>query len=90
MQSVVGLWYLTVGHTLPEAETARRNLDPWDREWSLAHWVRVLRTATMAATINADCDENDDCRRFIKCLNSYLFLRCVRSLIREKAQRVTR
>ena len=48
MQSVVSVWYLTVGQALPEAESARRNLGPWDTEWSLAHWVRVLRIATMA------------------------------------------
>jgi len=35
MQSVVSLWYLTVGHAVPEAESARRNLGPWDTEWSL-------------------------------------------------------
>lgn len=32
MQSVVTLWYLTVAHALPEAESARRNLRPWDME----------------------------------------------------------
>ena len=26
MQSVVSLWYLTVGHAVPAAESARRNL----------------------------------------------------------------
>jgi hypothetical protein len=57
MESVVSLWYLTAGQALPEAESARCNLGPWDTEWSLGHWVRVLRIATMAATINPDCDE---------------------------------
>ena len=28
MQSVVSLWYLTVSHAVPEAESARRNLGP--------------------------------------------------------------
>jgi DDE superfamily endonuclease len=73
MQSVVSLWYLTVGRGLPEAETARRNLGPWDTEWSLAHWVRVLRITTMAATINADFDKNNDCQEFIKRVKNYLF-----------------
>jgi DDE superfamily endonuclease len=73
MQSVVSLWYLTVGHALPEAETARRNLGPWDTEWSLAHWVRVLRITTMAATINAGFDETNDCHEFIRRMKNYLF-----------------
>ena len=30
---------LTVGHAVPEAESARWNLAPWDTEWSLGHWV---------------------------------------------------
>jgi Archaeal putative transposase ISC1217 len=73
MQSVVSPWYLTVGHALPEAETARRNLGPWDTEWSLAHWVRVLRITTMAATINAGFDETNDCHEFIRRMKNYLF-----------------
>ena len=73
MQSVVSLWYLTAGHAVPEAESARRNLGPWDTEWSLGHWVRVLRVATMAATINPDSNENDDCRKLIERVKSYLF-----------------
>jgi hypothetical protein len=72
MQSVISLWYLTVGHTLPEAETARQNLGPWDTEWSLAHWVRVLRITTMAAAINAGFDENNDCQEFIRRVKNYL------------------
>jgi DDE superfamily endonuclease len=73
MQSVVSLWYLTVGHALPEAEAARRNLGPWDTEWSLGHWVRVLRIATMAMTINPDFDENNDSRELIERVKNYLF-----------------
>ena len=46
---------------------------PWDTEWSLAHWVRVLRITTMAATINADFDENNDCQEFIRRVKNYLF-----------------
>src|SRR5262249_24434138 len=73
MQSVVSLWYLTVGHRLPEAEAARRNLGPWDTEWSLGHWVRVLRIATMAVTINPDFDENNDSRELMERVKNYLF-----------------
>jgi hypothetical protein len=62
MQTVISVWSLTVGHTRPEAEAARQNLGPWDTEWSLAHWVRVLRIATMSATVNPDSAEVDDCQ----------------------------
>ena len=34
MQSVVALWYLTEGRQLPEARAARRELGPWETEWS--------------------------------------------------------
>lgn len=72
MQSVIGLWYLRVGHTLPEAEAARQNLGPWDTEWSLVHWVRVFRTATMTATINPDSVEKENLPELIDRVKNYL------------------
>lgn len=72
MQSVVSLWYLSVGHTLPEAASARQNLGPWDTEWSLGHWVRVLRMATMAATINPDSAEEGDVHQLLERVKNYL------------------
>ena len=54
-------------------QAARRNLGPWDTEWSLAHWARVLRITTMAAAINAGFDENNDCQEFIQRVKNYLF-----------------
>ena len=53
--------------------TPRRTLGPWDTEWSLVHWMRVLRVATMAATINTDFDDNNDCRELMKRVKNYLF-----------------
>jgi hypothetical protein len=73
MQSVISLWYLTAGHRLPEAAMARQNLGPWDTEWSLAHWVRVLRITTMAAAINTGFDENNECPEFMQRVKNYLF-----------------
>jgi hypothetical protein len=32
MQSVISVWYLTVGRTLLEAESARQDLGEWDWE----------------------------------------------------------
>ena len=72
MQSVVSLWYLSVGHTLPEAESARQNLGTWDTEWSLGHWVRVLRMATMAATTDPDSTEDGDLYQLLERMKNYL------------------
>jgi hypothetical protein len=52
MQSVVTVWYLSAGHELPEAKAARETMGVWDSEWSLRHMLRVLRQATLDATIN--------------------------------------
>ncbi len=75
LQSVVSVWYLTVGRTLPEAEAARRDLGAWDTEWSLNHWVRVFRMATMSASLrnNPDSDETNDPVELIERVKNYLF-----------------
>ena len=52
MQSVIMVWYLTVGHTSAEAEELRATLGEWDSEWSLRHMLIVLRRAILNATIN--------------------------------------
>lgn len=51
MQSLLTLWYLTIGQTLPEAQAARDRMGPWDSEWSLRHIIGVLRTAIWNQTI---------------------------------------
>jgi len=51
MQSLLTLWYLTIGQTLPEAQAARDRMGPWDSEWSLRHIISVLRTAIWNQTI---------------------------------------
>src|SRR5262249_45326557 len=51
MQSVIVVWYLTAGHTSPEALELRALLGEWDSEWSLRHMLRVLRRAILNATI---------------------------------------
>jgi len=52
MQSVIMVWYLTVGHTSAEALELREVMGDWDSEWSLRHMLRVLRRAILNATIN--------------------------------------
>jgi hypothetical protein len=65
MQSLVILWYLTVGHRLPEAKVARTHMGPWDSEWSLRHMLKVLRSATLEATINVKSAQKGDLLKLI-------------------------
>jgi hypothetical protein len=51
MQSVLMVWYLTVGQKSPEALSLREVMGEWDSQWSLRHMLRVLRRATLDATI---------------------------------------
>lgn len=73
MQSVIMLWYLTVGHTLPEAQQVRQQMGPWDSEWSLRHMLQVLRRAILEATINRKTAQTGDLHQLIQqlvnCLN---------------------
>jgi hypothetical protein len=52
LQSVLMVWYLSGGCDLPEAVALRERMGAWDSEWSLRHMLRVLREATLNATIN--------------------------------------
>jgi DDE superfamily endonuclease len=54
MQSVIMVWYVTVGHSSAEAVALRKTLGEWDSEWSLRHALRVLRRAVLDATINTN------------------------------------
>lgn len=73
MQSVVILWYLTVGYTLPEAQALRQQMGPWDSEWSLRHMLQVLRRATLAALIKPESAQTGQPEKLIQqlvnCLN---------------------
>lgn len=60
MQSVVQVWYLTAGHSLPEAAEERALMGEWDSEWSLRHMLKVLRRATLDATITANSGQTAD------------------------------
>lgn len=74
MQSVIGLWYFTDGRKLPAAQAARRRFGAWDTEWSLAHMLRILRTAILADTINPDSATKADLRQLLDDLENYLNL----------------
>ena len=74
MQSVISLWYLTEGHTLPQAQAARRRFGQWDTEWSLAHMLRILRAAILDNTINPESATKADLSQLLDNLESYLNL----------------
>ncbi len=74
MQSVISLWYVTEGHKLPPAQAARRRFGEWDTEWSLAHMLRILRTAILADTINPKSATKADLYQLLNKLKNYLYL----------------
>jgi len=74
MQSVLTLWYLSVGQTLPEARAARERMGPWDSEWSLRHIVSVLRTAVLEETINPKSGKKANWQQLLGRVKKYLTL----------------
>jgi len=54
MQSVLMVWYVSVGQQSPEALSLREVMGEWDSEWSLRHMLQVLRRATLNATIQTN------------------------------------
>jgi hypothetical protein len=71
MQSVIMVWYITVGSESPEAAELREKLGKWDSEWSLRHMLQVLRTAILNATINPNSAEEGDLREMVKTLKNW-------------------
>jgi hypothetical protein len=74
MQTVISVWYITVGRTLPEARTARKRLGEWDTEWSLRHMLRVLRSAILRKTITPTSATKADLHQLLDELENYLNL----------------
>ena len=74
MQSVISLWYITDGRRLPAAQAARRRFGAWDTEWSLAHMLRILRTAILENAINPESATKADLCELLNALESYLNL----------------
>jgi hypothetical protein len=74
MQSVISLWYFTEGRKLPAAQAARRRFGEWDTEWSLAHMLRILRTAILEDTIKPESATKADLCQLLDDLENYLNL----------------
>jgi hypothetical protein len=69
LQGVLLVWYVSDGHTLPEAKEVESLMGPWDSPWSLRHMLQVLRRATLNATIpdnSPDCNELQHSIRVLK------------------------
>ena len=74
MQSVISLWYIKVGHKLPQARAARRRMGEWDTEWSFTHMLRILRAEILAKTITPKSATKADLYQLIEALENYLRL----------------
>jgi hypothetical protein len=71
MQSVIMVWYLTVGHVSPEALELREVMGDWDSEWSLRHMLQVLRRAILNATINPNSADRANLTDMVKTLKNW-------------------
>ena len=71
MQSVIMVWYLTVGHTSPEALELRAVMGDWDSEWSLRHMLQVLRRAILNATINPNSADQAQLTEMVQTLRNW-------------------
>jgi DDE superfamily endonuclease len=71
MQSVIMVWYLTVGYTSAEALELREVMGDWDSEWSLRHMLQVLRRAILNATINPNSADHANLTEMVKTLKNW-------------------
>jgi hypothetical protein len=70
MQSSIVLWYLTAGHSSVEAKEEEALMGEWDSAWSMRHMLKVLRRATLNATINSKSRQLADLRGFVETLKN--------------------
>jgi DDE superfamily endonuclease/Archaeal putative transposase ISC1217 len=71
MQSVIMVWYLTVGQTSAEALELREVMGDWDSEWSLRHMLQVLRRAILNATINPNSADQAKLTEMVQTLKNW-------------------
>jgi hypothetical protein len=71
MQSVIMVWYLSAGRSLPEAEELRARMGEWDSEWSLRHMVRVLRCALLNNTIDPNSADHTQLTEMVQTLKNW-------------------
>ena len=73
-QSVIAVWYLTEGASLPEAKEVEALMGPWDSKWSLRHMLQVLRRATLNATININSSDRATLEQSLQILKNCVLL----------------
>jgi DDE superfamily endonuclease len=74
MQSVIMVWYITVGHELPEAKEMRAMMGDWDSEWSLRHMIQVLRRAILNEAFNHNSANEAQLREMVQTLKNWVNL----------------
>jgi hypothetical protein len=70
MQSLIILWYLNAGHASTEAKEEAALMGDWDSPWSLRHILKVLRRATLNATINSKSAQPDGLVSFVETMKN--------------------
>jgi hypothetical protein len=71
MQSVIMVWYVTVGCDSAEARELRSRMGEWDSEWSLRHMIQVLRSTILNATINPNSADEGQLQDMIQTLKNW-------------------
>jgi len=71
VQSVIMVWYVTVGSQSAEAAELRERMGEWESEWSLRHMIQVLRRAILNATINPNSAAEPELREMVKTLKNW-------------------
>jgi hypothetical protein len=74
MQSVLMVWYVSVGQATPEAAEQRARLGAWDSEWSLRHMIQVLQHTILNATINPNSANQAQLCQMVKTLKNWALL----------------
>ena len=74
VQGAIGVWYLTGGHELAEAQQLRERMGEWDSEWSLRHMLRVLQSATLNATIDPNSADQPQLLDWLQTLKNWALL----------------
>ncbi|MGF1581605.1 MAG: hypothetical protein ACFCD0_27195, partial [Gemmataceae bacterium] len=65
------VWYMSVGHKLPEAVDWLDRLGQWNSPWSLRHMIRVLREVILNATINTNSADESELIEMVQTLKKW-------------------
>lgn len=74
MQSVIMVWYVTVGHDSAEAAEMRTRMGEWDSEWSLRHMIQVAQRAILNVTFNTNSADQAQLKEMVQTLENWALL----------------